>query len=830
MIDFTQLGINSIPKKIDPRDIFMSLTGKDSKYQYLRDVQGEVLKQWFEIRNNKDSIIKMNTGSGKTVVALLILQSCLNEGVGPALYVVPDKYLVEQVCSQAKAIGIEVVDTETDLRYQRKKAILVVNIQKLVNGKSVFGLRDEGNYSIGSVIIDDMHACISSIQEQFSITIQNNNEMYKEFVDMFADDMKKQAEGRFEDIISSRNPYGNMMVPFWAWQKKNPSVYKVLSEKREDDSLKFKFGLISNSLPLSRCYISSREISIIPFCTPIHIIRSFDAASRRVYLSATLPDDSPFSTVMGLDFKDKMMVISPEKANDIGERLIIVPKIINRDITESDMRSAIARQAEEYNVVVLVPSNYAAKAWEDLGGTVLNSANISAGVNTIKKNSHGLYAFVNRYDGIDLPDDACRIIVVDGLPNISNMNDKYEQEVVRKSERIQREQVQRIEQGMGRGVRSSADYCLIYLLGDQLTNVLYANDGYNFFSDATKAQFKLSEMVCDQIEGEGVDKIIEIGDALLKRDKNWIEVCKNATSMVEYRKEVNISQFAICIREAFNHAMSQNYREAIKTFNDFVNTVKDPRLKGYYKQMLAEYTNFVDENEAQQILKSGKRDNTDILNPLQGIQFEKFTERVTSQAQSVIDYLNEKKLDSNKLILRIDAIISDLKFVPNSSKRFEQAIKDVFEIIGFKAKRPETECGKGPDDFVMLGDGEYLVVECKNETVTDTICKDDCNQLMGSYSWFNNLYQDETAKCTPIMIHNSNIFNYECSPVNLIRIMTPSLLEKFTKNVRSCMVAITQAQNYKNLEQMSNLFSFYKIDKASLVSEYTTDFRIKNNR
>lgn len=64
----------------------------------------------------------MNTGSGKTLVALLILQSCLNEGVGPALYVVPDKFLVEQVKTQADALGIKVTDTENDLDYQRKKA------------------------------------------------------------------------------------------------------------------------------------------------------------------------------------------------------------------------------------------------------------------------------------------------------------------------------------------------------------------------------------------------------------------------------------------------------------------------------------------------------------------------------------------------------------------------------------------------------------------------------------------------------------------------------------------------------------------------------------
>ena len=356
MIDFTQLGINSIQKQINPRDIFMALTGKDNKYQYPRDVQGEVWKQWFNVRQNKDTIIKMNTGSGKTLVALLILQSCLNEGVGPALYVVPDKFLVEQVKTQADALGIKVTDTENDLDYQRKKAILVIGIQKLVNGKSIFGLREENNYPIGSVVIDDMHACISCIQEQFSITVPRTNVLYNLIANLFYDDMNAQAEGRFNEIVNSQNTFDNMMVPFWSWQEKITQVYQILASNRENDAVKFKFDLIKDCLKLSHCYISSKDISIIPNCTPILKITSFDEAKRRIYMSATLPDDSPFSTVMGLDFDKKMTVISPEKANDIGVRHIVVPKIINKDITEFEVRNAIAQKAEDYNVVVLVPS------------------------------------------------------------------------------------------------------------------------------------------------------------------------------------------------------------------------------------------------------------------------------------------------------------------------------------------------------------------------------------------------------------------------------------------------------------------------------------------
>lgn len=827
MIDFTQLGLNTLPKQLNPRDIFMGLTNKSGKFQYPRDVQGEVWKQWFEQRTNRDTIIKMNTGSGKTVVALMILQSCLNEGVGPAMYVVPDKYLVEQVISQAKELGIKVIDSEENLDYQRKRAILVTTIHKLVNGKSVFGLRKENNYSIGSIIIDDIHACIGNIQEQFSITIPNTGSIYQNIIKKFYDVMNAQAEGRFNDILEKRYNLENMLVPFWSWQDKCHEIYQILCDNSDEEFIKFKLELVKDCLKLCHCYISAKEISIIPHCTPIYKIKSFDDAKRRIYMSATLPDDSPFATIMGLEFEEDMRVIAPEKANDIGERLIIVPKIINNNLEETEMRDAIVEKSKEYNIVVLVPSFAMSKYWENNGGTVLSSSNISEGVNSIKKSDHGLYVIVNRYDGIDLPDNSCRILVIDGLPNISNMNDNYEQEVVRKSVRIQREQIQRIEQGMGRGVRSNNDYCLVYLLGNQLTDVLYTDDGYNYFSSATKAQFELSEKMCEQIEGQSVDEIMEIGDYILQRNADWIGICKNAIASLEYNHTVNISDMAKITRKAFDYGMYGDFTKAAETINNLVNKEDNSRLKGYYKQILAEYMNFTDKSEAQQILKSAKKDNMEILNPVEGIQFSKISKVLPEQSRNIIDNINNLRLDENKLILYMDAIMDDLQFSEGTSKKFENVIKDVFVMIGYGAKQPEREVGKGPDDFIILGAGDYLVIECKNGTITDTIDKQDCNQLNGSYTWFNNLYQDEQVKCVPIMIHNSRVFNFDCSPNPEIRIMTPDLLEKYKKNVRDFIVAICQKNNFKNIEKMNNLIRTYKLNKEVLIGEYTTTFSIK---
>ncbi|MBF4328482.1 DEAD/DEAH box helicase, partial [Vibrio anguillarum] len=108
MLDFSRLGgTNPVDSSFNPREIFQALPKVSGKFQYPRDVQSQVWTKWYERRNSNNLVIKMNTGGGKTSVGLLVLKSCLNEKKGPAVYVVPDNYLVDQVVLEAKELGIE---------------------------------------------------------------------------------------------------------------------------------------------------------------------------------------------------------------------------------------------------------------------------------------------------------------------------------------------------------------------------------------------------------------------------------------------------------------------------------------------------------------------------------------------------------------------------------------------------------------------------------------------------------------------------------------------------------------------------------------------------
>lgn len=805
----------------------MSLPSRNDLYKYPRDVQSEVWKQWFDKRNNKNCIIKMNTGSGKTVVGLIILKSCINEDKGPAVYVVPDNYLVQQVCSEASNLGIKVTTDEKDIDYLSKKAILVISIQKFINGRSVFGMRPYNNVDIGSIVIDDVHACMATIENQYTTSISSNSNLYNSCISLFADALKAQSENKYSDIVDNKDPFVNMLVPFWIWQEKANQLYTLLTSNQEE--IKYNFPLIKDCLAICNCVVSSKSIEITPKCIPIHKIRSFDRAKRRIFMSATLSDDSILCTDFGLNSSDLSTIISPEKANDIGDRLILFPQVMNKQVTNNEIKLKLKAMSNNYNVVIIVPSYNRAKYWEDVVDMELNISNLNQGVEKLKNGHVGLTVLINKYDGIDLPDNACRILVIDGLPNMHSEFDYFEQNANPSNQRLRSEQIQKIEQGMGRGVRSNTDYCVVILLGKGMADIIYGSDGYSYFSEATKQQFELSQRLWSQLSNPNVNEIMDLANYSLLRNIQWIEISKDTLSSIKYSAKSHLNSTSLAIRDAFNMAESELYQDAVNRLTQEKNNVSDKELTGLLKQYIAEYTNFFNPEEAQQILLSANKDNRMILKPIKGIQFDKVLNRTGTQAQFFVNYMNQNSISPNKYLLKINAILENLTFAEDTAKTFESAIKDISYMIGIYSNRPEDEFGKGPDNFWDIGASNFLVIECKNGTIADTICKHDCNQLNGSINWFETLYRSNSCTCYPIMIHNSNVFQYACSPNKNICIMTPELLDEFKKSIYMFATNVAQVSSFDNLVKINQLLSQFKLLGTQIVDTFTTNFRVKNS-
>ncbi|MGI8486756.1 MAG: DEAD/DEAH box helicase [Thermomicrobiales bacterium] len=198
-IDFSKLGITSMSDSaLHPREIFAALPYRTKQYEYLRAVQLEVLNTWYETRQNSDLVVKMNTGNGKTVVGLLMLKSCLNESKGPAVYLCPDTYLSRQVSSTALALGLSYTEDPYNASFLSGHSILITTIHKVFNGRSVFGVFPQNRLiKIGTTLIDDAHACVRIIEDQFQLTISSDHIIYKNLVRIFADALKTQHPSDF---------------------------------------------------------------------------------------------------------------------------------------------------------------------------------------------------------------------------------------------------------------------------------------------------------------------------------------------------------------------------------------------------------------------------------------------------------------------------------------------------------------------------------------------------------------------------------------------------------------------------------------------------------
>lgn len=819
----------SVP--IEPREIFMALPQKDKRYEYPRDVQSEVWKKWFDVRNEKNCIIKMNTGSGKTVVGLMILQSCLNEGKGPAVYVVPDNYLVAQVCDEAKKLGIQAVTDREDYAYTENKAILVMSIFSLVNGHSVFGMRQTNNYPIGSVLMDDVHACFDTITTQFSIKIPSTHNLYKELIALFAEQWKSYNSSSYINIVENSDPAKNFLVPFWMWQEKQTEVYTLLSkyntDAEENRCVYFNLPLIDESLKTCDCFVTSRYIEIIPEGISISKIQSFMNAQRRIFMSATLSDDSVFVSAIGLRKEDVRGIISPDNANDIGDRLILFPRHLNSEITNDDIKSKVISISQNYNVVVIVPSFDRAKYWDPDGYRTATKDNIDRFVCGLKNNHVGLFVFVNRYDGIDLPDDACRMLIIDGLPPLKNEKDKYIQSIDSSSNILRREQIQRIEQGMGRGVRSNSDSCCVVLMGDNLADILLRNNGVSFFSNATREQYNLSKELWWLLKEDNpkptVDDVFELAYFSLNREIEWIQKSKERLSSVMYSTEPQFDENTLALRNAYDSAMMLQWQRSIDFIDQVINREANNSTKGYLLQTKAKFMNFIDGSRAQQVLLAGRSVNMSTLAPIDGVRYDKSINNI-AQAKAVCDYIEKNKILQNDYVIHANAISSTLVFSSEAGE-FENALQNIGEMIGFVSTRPDKEtCGEGPDNLWAIGNNQYFVIECKNAAVSETISKDYCNQLGGSIRWFNSEY-GEAYTATPIMVHKSTIIDRQATAVPNMMIITPDKLDLFKRNVNNFVVAVSQSGNWLDESRINALIAQYKLRHTDIVANYMETFK-----
>lgn len=830
-LNLTKPGKKSLlDTEVNPREIFNLLPDKEERYKYPRDVQTQVWDKWLARRTDRDLVVKMNTGGGKTVVGLLMLKSCLNEGIGPAVYVAPDNYLVGQVMKEAADLGIEVTADPTAGAFLSGKAILIANIYKLINGLSVFGTSDTGvKIRLGVVLVDDAHACLTTTEAQFTLTVSAGHPVYDALLQLFEDELLEQNDTKLLEIKAGAGDQ-EMLVPFWAWDAKGQQVARVLAEHRGDDDIKFRLPLIKHHLSLCRCVVSGRKLEVAPRCLPIEAIPSFTEANRRIFMTATLADDSILVSDFGANPDLVLKHITPNVANDIGDRMILVPQEIDPAITDDALKTFVKERSKDYNTVVIVPSDFRATFWADVADMVVKAENLQEAVDRLKTEHVGLVVLVNKYDGIDLPNEACRILVLDGLPQARRLYERVETNFLAGSEEAIGRQMQRIEQGMGRGIRANDDYCVVLLMGASLTRTMFTMGAKQMLSPATRAQLENSLTLAADL-GSGLPELNSAIQVCLIQGSEWKRVAREAVANIAYPTDGSIRATAVAQRAAFDNASIRNYAQAEAALQDVINEEAanaSPVVIGWLKWQLAEYVQLTDAVRAQQILKAALQSNRRLTRPIDGLEYERLDARDMQQAKNVVWMLKSCSGKKTELLVRLNGILDDLMFLPDNANQFEAAMDDLAAFIGFRSQRPELEFKRGPDVLWAVGNQRYFVIECKSGAVAPTIGKHYVNQLSGSMNWFAERY-DHTSKATPIMVHPSSVLEAAATAQPEARIMTAKRLAMFKDVVRDFCTAASASLEPSTPPKHSSCWSITS-SHLRCCSRHTRNHRNRGDR
>ena len=756
MVDFKKLAASkSKPKPVNPREIFNSLP-KPPGINDLYASQAEVLDAWFPRRTDRDIVVKLHTGGGKTLVALLMAQSVMNELGEPVIYLAPTNQLVDQVIAKSKEYGIQTVRYVSGQPFAGEfydgKAVMVGAYETLFNGRSRFGLRNSGQDIVkaGAIILDDAHVALSSVRKQFSLTIgaKDHSDVYADLAGRFRPAFADVGRpGSFADVTNGKD-YGVMEVPSWAWQRKLPEVTSYLASEI-DEIDKFVWPFLRDNLAFCHCLFSRRSITITPVFPPVDLLPTFEDCARRIYMSATIADDSEIVRAFGASADAVGKPITSTSLAGVGERMILIPELMKLGGTAiTPMVKQIATKLAELNqgAAILAPSGAAADKWTDVASYPSTTKEVATQISQMQAGtSFGPIVLANRYDGIDLAGNACRFLVLDNLPQGTSDYDLYRMNVVADSA-VSSLLAQRIEQGIGRGTRGGGDYCAVVLIGSKLVGWIGRKSNLAYLTASTRVQLTMGQEM-----SASVSTAKEVGETImkcLKRDPDWVYY--HAQELADAAQAAPVNALALKIagteRKAFKLQRLGQYEKAIDLLEKLI---ADPDLKqeaqrrAWLSATAARIAYQMGEDERGQKLQTHAFSVSNNHSPPKVRPAYVARPIPGKQSAAIIQRLLEYDM-RGAMIADFDEAVAEL--VPAASAaRYEEALANLGSYLGFEAERPEQTHKKGPDVLWRTDAPFDFVIEAKSKKEDNPLYKSDHAQLLEAEAWFKSVYPHRDA-------------------------------------------------------------------------------------
>lgn len=582
----------SVPES--PERLFRDLPRR--KHASVLDHQGQILRSYTQTALNKpDVALQLPTGSGKTLVGLLLAEWRRRKFGERIVYLCPTRQLVNQVVDEANlkyGLSVEAfVGAKSEFTvaakaaYHNAERVAVTTYSALFNTNPFFDTPEV-------IIVDDAHAAENYIASQWTLQISRSDGNQKELFRAVAGALKSAIDDlSYERLTSNAQSINDMTwvdkVPTAALGAIAAELRGVIEANIGDGKASYRWRMLRNHLAACQIYLSASEILIRPLIPPTWAHAPFAGAKQRIFMSATLGGGGDLERLSGRSSITRLPVPEGWDRQGIGRRFFIFPE---KSLDEADvlsLRRTLMREAGRS--LVLTPSDRAAEAVkEDCEGTlkfpVFSGSDLEDRKNEFTGAAKAVAVVANRYDGIDLPDDDCRLLFVEGLPRAANLQERFLMARMGANllfnERVQT----RVLQAVGRCTRGLNDYSAVVVTGENLPAYLTDRNRRSHFHPELQAELDFGIQQSTEVANQDILDNFRI---FLEHEADWEEA--NA-GILETRDRVTQADFpamdelAEAARQeiAWQKAMwNSDYAKAFESAREVLGKLTHADLRGY---------------------------------------------------------------------------------------------------------------------------------------------------------------------------------------------------------------------------------------------------------
>ncbi|MCR9216729.1 MAG: DEAD/DEAH box helicase family protein [bacterium] len=779
----------------DPEELFRDLKQKTSPG--LISHQSEMIRRYVEKhQQTTDVAFQLPTGSGKTLVGLLIGEWRRVKNDERVLYLCPTNQLVRQVVDQAKTTyGISALEftgsqhnysSADTLTWESCEQVGVTSYSALFNTNPYFSDADV-------LILDDAHACEGPIASLWTVDLyrksagdrEDTSKAFLAVASILRPLLSRDDLAKLEGTATNYEGWVDM-VPLTSLHSSLGLVQKTLDRELTAKKTRFSWSLVRDHLEACALYYSHTRIEIRPLIPPTSTHEAFTNPKQRIYMSATLGTGGDLERITGRRKITRIPAPDGWDKQGIGQRLLVFPE---RSFPEEQTKSFIDECATRYNrVLYLAPNDYVCESVADhfrdeLAVRTFSARQIEDSKTAFTESSNAAAVVSNRYDGIDFPGTDCRLVIFDGLPRGAGLQEQFIAQRMGARTVFEDRGLTRIVQGLGRCTRSSTDFSVVILIGDELVRRFARPDFRRLLHPELQAEIEFG--LSESTDRDSTEELHENIQFFLDQTAEWNQAREQILDIRDEREQVKIDYHdelmkAVSKEITFQELMwSGQFLDAATTARQVFSLITHRKLQGYrslwkYLQGTAHWLASHHKQTPSRDLEPARQCFSDALRANPGIRW--LTGLASEKSQPELD----SEIEATAIICRLEAVLDRLKtthnrefdkFVdeirdglaePDNPKRFERAHADLGTLLGYDAGNSDAD--GAPDPWWLVDSTLGFVFEDYTNTKTKpTLSVRKARQAESHPKWIKAELQVvlDDAKIVPILLTKSTCVKEE---------------------------------------------------------------------